>query len=253
MTSPRRDYRPAETLALTTQVDGVCPRCGRHLFYKKKGTNHKQFDLAHIYPLNPSDEEVAELDGAPRLAMDPNDPDNIIPLCTICHTVFDKPRTRAEYDELFAKKKYALERIRQRELRTLYPLEAEIRQVIQRLDEIEAPLSAATLAYEPQRLDEKFDDTLPYPTRHKIRTGVRDYFSFVKDLFLELEKESPAASERIATQVKSFYLKQEGLGLSQGAIYHNVVQWLQQKAEAGSRDATEVVAAFFVQNCEVFR
>lgn len=253
MTSPRRTYTPAETLALTTQVEGLCPRCGGDLFYRKAGRVYKKFDLAHIYPLNPSEDEIAELQDAPRLAADPNDPDNIIPLCTVCHTMFDKPRTRAEYDELFNKKRDALQRMRQRDVQKMYPLEDNIRQVVSRLEEIEEPNSPVTLAYEPQSLDKKFDETLPFPTRRKIRNGVRDYFSFVREELLALEKVSPAASERIATQVKSFYLQQEAMDLSQGQIYHNVVAWLKAKTRDESHDALEVVAAFFVQNCEVFR
>lgn len=253
MTRPRRTYTQAETLALTTQVEGLCPRCGKDLFYKKRGRSYRQFDLAHIYPLNPTPTEIAELEGAPRLAEDPNDPDNIIPLCSGCHTIFDKPRTRAEYDELYGKKVAALARMRQRRLHIAYPLEDEIRDVIRNLEKVEEPDPLVALDYDPRKLDDKFDDSLPYPTRQKIRNGVRDYFRFVRDQFLALEQDSPSASEQIAIQVKSFYLKQESMGLSQGDIFHNVVRWLRAKTGEGSLDATEVVAAFFVQNCEVFR
>ena len=72
MDSERRAYTQAEEVALTTQVDGHCPLCGDPLFYRKKGRSFKGYELAHIYPLNPSVEEAALLATVERLSTDVN-------------------------------------------------------------------------------------------------------------------------------------------------------------------------------------
>ena len=119
----RRAYSEAEAVALVSQVDGHCPLCDAALFNKKNSRTFKVYELAHIYPLNPSPAEIAELAASPRLHEDVNDPDNIIPLCPRCHEIFDKPRTAKEYAELYQVKQLALEAERQRALANQYPLE----------------------------------------------------------------------------------------------------------------------------------
>jgi hypothetical protein len=116
MALERRSYTPAEEIALIAQVESCCPLCGTLLFYKKNGRNYRHYEMAHIYPLNPKPAEVEELKDVELLNADRNDPDNQIPLCTGCHTKFDKPRTRAEYEELFELKRGLIERERQRAL-----------------------------------------------------------------------------------------------------------------------------------------
>lgn len=118
MANDRRAYSQAEELALTTQVSGRCPLCGAPLFYVKKSRSYKAYELAHIYPLNPTAEEVEELEGVRRLHADVNHPDNQIPLCRPCHGRFDKPRTVEEYQQLAAVKQQLIARSVQQALYT---------------------------------------------------------------------------------------------------------------------------------------
>jgi DNA repair exonuclease SbcCD ATPase subunit len=128
----RRSYTIAEEIAMIAQVDRYCPLCGRSLFYEKKSRLHKEYELAHIYPLNPKSEEVVELRGVALLNADVNHPDNILPLCTSCHTRFDKPRTREEYEKLATLKRQLIAKVIQRGLNQEYPLEADINHIIRR-------------------------------------------------------------------------------------------------------------------------
>jgi hypothetical protein len=253
MSHPRRSYTQAEELALTTQVEGYCPLCGESLFYVKRAKSHKGYDLAHIYPLNPKPEEVTELGSVILLNANVNHPDNIIPLCTDCHTRFDKPRTREEYEHLAAVKRELVERARQREIMNDFPLDEDIRRIISRLHDINIGDSdSSDLALEAKSLDDKFDDSLPKPTRQKIRHAVTDYYQHVRREFRELELQTPAASQLIYSQVRAFYLKHKRLGLPQSAIFRNVVEWVERTTSPSTREAAEIVASFFVQNCEVF-
>lgn len=252
MANARRKLSHAEEIALVAQVSRVCPLCGRPLFYRKKSREFKEYEIAHIYPLNPKQEELIELAGVTPLHSDPNHPDNLIALCTPCHTRFDKPRTREEYQELADRKRILVKYAEQQSIRAEYPMERQVRQVLERLQQDDAGEQPGELNYEPKRLTAKFDKTLPFPIRRKIKNAVTDYFSTVQQEFIRIELDTPSSAELIYSQVKAFYVKQKTLGLEQQEIFRNVVAWIEAKAEAQSLESAEIVAAFFVQNCEVF-
>lgn len=257
MAKARRTYTSAEELALTTQVDGACPKCGDALFYKKKlkgvTRSYKDYEIAHVYPLNPKPEELQELAGVSLLSQDVNDPDNQIPLCTKCHGRFDKPRTRSEYDELYALKKKLIDRQTQRKLLSQYPLDAELRRIIATLYTVEFSTDGSPeLSLDPKRLDDKFERDLPGPTRRKIKHLVSDYYQHVRTEFRLLELDVPNSSNLIFTQIKAFYWQQKNLKVPQLEIFGNVVEWIQVATKTPVIEAAEIVAAFFVQNCEVF-
>ena len=44
-----------------------------------------------------------------------------------------------------------------------------------------------------------------------------------------MEQQTPTKSQLIYSQVKTFYLKNKDLGLSQKDIFHNVVEWFRKR------------------------
>ncbi len=252
MANDRRPYTPAQELSLTTQVGGHCPRCHEPLFYRKKGQDYKDYQLAHIYPLNPRPEELIELKDVELLSADVNDPDNIIPLCTRCHNRFDKPRTLEEYNELVELKRDLIQQAAQRVLFSKYQLKDSMRTIILKLNDL-APVAegAPDVSYDAKSLDTKFDDSMPVLTRTKIRNAVTGFYPGVRREFRDLELLSPNASALIYAQVRAFYWEQKQLNLPQVAVFRNVVAWIQHAAPTNDADAAEVIASFFVQNCEV--
>lgn len=253
MTNPRREYSEAETVALLSQVGGRCPLCDKPLFYKKGKRQFKAYELAHIYPLNPRAEELVVLANVPRLSTDVNDPNNLIPLCESSHGEFDKPRTEEEYLRLYEIKREALREERQRSLASRYPLEKQIADVVAHLHSaaVESDLCIA-LSLTAKSVDDKFDGTMPPPTKRKVRNAVEDYFRHVQAAFLELERNDPGCTELIFIQVKSFYVMQKREGLTQGQVFANLVAWIHARARAKTLESAEAVASFFIQNCEVF-
>ena len=255
MANARRAYGNADEMALTTQVGGNCPLCGHALFRKKGPRWYKHYELAHIYPLNPTAQELEILQDVYRLCNDVNHVDNLIPLCVDCHARFDKPRTRVEYEQLCAIKRRLVDSADARALGAAFTIESSIRLVISNLQAASAESLVsyvAELEFDPKVLDKKFDQSLPLLIRQKIRHGVADYYRFIKLAFRDLERDTPMSSHVIYCQVRAFYLKQKSLGFSQPVIFANVVDWLKNTTRSDSVDAVEVVAAFFVQNCEVF-
>ena len=252
MSKNRKKYTPAEQLGLTTQVNGVCPICGKPLFYKKNKKSFKAFEIAHIYPLNPKNEELEELRGVHKLNEDPNDTDNLIPLCRGCHGKFDKPRTVAEYHKLMDLKLSLLRRDYQQEIQVQYPIEDEIKKVIDGIYEFDLDTKDIELSFDPKRLNKKFDNSITKPTRQKIQHNVSDYFSYIKNVFVQIEKENPSKTELMSTQIKAFYLKQKEKEITQQETFQNISEWLFRKTKPDTIEAAEIVVSYFVQSCEVF-
>ncbi len=169
MTNDRRKYSPAEELALTTQTRGICPLCGRDLFYVKNLRSYKMYDLAHIYPVNPSKSELYELRNEVKLHADVNHPNNLIPLCATCHKKFDKPRIADEYRALVRKKRSLLRQEEQQTLQSSYKIERDIRVVIEGLYTVADYPDEPDLEYDPRSLEAKLDESMPIPTQRKIK------------------------------------------------------------------------------------
>ena len=133
-----------------------------------------------------------------------------------------------------------------------YPIEDGIHQIVVALGNVsfdEATEEDMTL--DPQSVDDKCKSALPELIIRKIKRNVTDYYPYVKREFRVLEQEYPTKSQLIYSQVRTFYLKQKSLGLAKQQIYQNVVMWFQNATKTDMIEAPEVIAAFFVQNCEV--
>ena len=252
MSNPRKKYSDAQNVALLSQVSRVCPLCAEPLFYKKGGKSFKNYELAHIYPLNPTQEEELLLKHEERLSDDVNDEDNIIPLCEICHGKFDKPRTVEEYQNLLGLKKGLIERSGQEAIWKRYTIEDEIGQIIDAIYNDPELDNEAEIDFTPREVDEKLDSTISRPTKIKIKGNVREYFIFIRRKFTELDSVNPDLSEMISLQIKTYYMKQKKMGIGQQAIFENIVSWIYAKTKPKTNDAAEIMASFFIQNCEVF-
>jgi len=252
MSNPRKKYSDAQNVALLSQVSRVCPLCAEPLFYKKSGKSFKNYELAHIFPLNPTKEEELLLKHEERLSDDVNDENNIIPLCEICHGKFDKPRTIEEYQNLLGIKKKLIDRSGQEAIWKRYGIEDEISQIIEAIYDDPELENDAEIDFTPREVDEKLDSTISRPTKIKIKGNVQEYYIFIRKKFSELDSVNSDLSEMISLQVKTYYIKQKKMGIDQQAIFENIVSWIYAKTQPKTNDAAEIMASFFVQNCEVF-
>jgi hypothetical protein len=202
--------------------------------------------------LNPTEDEIILLQKEERLSSDVNDEDNVIPLCEICHGKFDKPRAVEEYRQLYELKKKLIERRGQEAIWKRYTIEDEISEVIEAIYDDPKVDSDAEIEFFPKEVDEKLNESISRPTKRKIKTNVREYYIFIRNKFSELDNADGDLSESISLQIKSYYLKQKRMGFEQQAIFENMVAWIHTKTKPKTNDAAEILAAFFVQNCEVF-
>ncbi|MBA1341883.1 MAG: hypothetical protein C5S40_07040 [ANME-2 cluster archaeon] len=252
MNNKRKAISSAQNVALVTQVNRVCPICDAPLFYTKNGSSYKQYEIAHIYPLNPKTDEIQLLESEERLNEDVNHENNLIPLCTRCHVKFDKPRTVREYKNLVKIKKLLIKKKEQQDLWHQYQIEDDISKVIESLYTEDISNGECDIDFVLKKVDRKLNDSISKPTKRKIKNNVADYYILIRNKFKSIDGIHPDSANLISTQIKSYYLKQKTLESSQQEIFANIVDWIHAKTHPETDDAAEIITSFFIQNCEIF-
>lgn len=250
MSDKRRNWSEAEKLILYNQVGGICPMCQKPLYNKKEGKYHKAFQIAHIYPLNPSFEEERILFNEEKLfEKDCNELNNLIALCNNCHSYIDNPTTVDGYRKLADLKKQLIKSQNITDLYSSYTIEEDILKVINcmisGLNE-----SSETIDYNQIKIDDKIQKNNKI-LNHKIKEDVSYYYLFIKKCFAEIDK-TDMTFEIIAGQIKSFYKKISSITSDQNKIYDSIANWIFDKYKVGNIEAYKIIVSFFVQNCEVF-
>jgi hypothetical protein len=248
----RKKYTDNEKQYLFDETEGLCPICGKSLTYKKNERYYKSYQIAHIYPLNPTNEERLSLDGEKRLSTDVNDLKNVLAVCLDCHIKFDHPRTKEEYRNWVEYKKTLLRNNQLKEVINLYPLEDEIRIVMKKLNESFKIEENINLEFDSLTIDEKANDTLSNVLKKTIKNNVVDYFTFIKEEFKELEKNKTFIFDNIASQINSAYRKTQQIDDNQDFIYRSLVGWVNKKTNNYSDEVSRIIVAYFIQDCEVF-
>ncbi|HZG20429.1 MAG TPA: ABC-three component system protein [Herbaspirillum sp.] len=221
------------------------------MFYETKKQSRKKYELAHIYPFSPTPSEEKLLIDEERLSNDVNDEKNLIPLCVSCHTQFDKPRTVEGYRRVYAIKKALIKKAELQELIPQYQIEADIKMLIVKLYD-DSAFEEIQLALDPKEVDKKLSGQISNLTKQKIKHYVSTYFALIKKEFAAMDALNPESANLIASQVRSFYLRQKKANLSQQEIFQNLVSWVSAKTQPATVEASEILISFFVQNCEVF-
>lgn len=252
--STRKAYTENENLILFNEVNGICPSCTTPLLYEKGRRIEKIYEIAHIYPLNPKPEELIELNDVKKLfANNPNELKNVICLCPNCHTKFDKPRTKEEYNDLFKIKEKLLDISENRQKWHEFKLEDEIQVLIERLANEDYRLNNIEdeIEYDPEEISKKLNSSITSLLSKKIERNVSEFYPVVSHIFKQQDFISPLTTEKVSAQVKLYYLENKNDD-SQNVVFKNTVDWIHAKTGAYSIEAAEILASYFVQNCELF-
>ncbi|MDP0501126.1 MAG: HNH endonuclease signature motif containing protein [Verrucomicrobiota bacterium JB022] len=251
--SGRKSLSEPTKIKLLAQARSSCPKCDLALFYQKNGRTNGHYEIAHIYPLNPTKEEAELLKDEERLGDgDPNHEDNLIPLCPNCHTIFDKPRTIDEYRSLLSIKK---EFIHLEDRISLYrdsTLEKSIGKVINLLYLASEEDLTSSLNYNAKTIDNKINNDIQKPTIRKIKHNVSDYYEVITNHLKALETTEPNSTTIIATQVRAFFLQLRRKNFSKQQIYYSIVDWIKTKTKSENMEAAEILTSYYIQNCEIF-
>lgn len=253
MGKERKDYTDNEKLVLTNQVNGICPLCLKELIYKKKQRIYSMYEVAHIYPCHPTEKEIELLKNEERLGNDPDDINNVIPLCFECHSKFDKPRTIEEYRYLLDLKKKAIKNQKIMAFFAKSDLTDEIAEIIDELQKGSWDKSPIPLNYNVLKIEQKLDFEFNWILKNQISNNILDYYLLIQQLFSNIDKNNPGTFDLISGQIKVFYLLLKREILDQETIFEKMSEWIFLKSQnKGSIYACKIIISYFIQNCEVF-
>ncbi len=252
MSNGRKTFSLIEQSTLYNQVNGICPLCQKSLSYMKEGKLQKLFEIAHIYPLNPTDNEKVILKNEPILYKDDvNDLDNLIALCPNCHTQLDKPTSLDSYRKLYQLKTKLIEEDKIRNIYSSYDIEKDIVSIINSMNSNLFDYSEI-IDYRLIKVTDKIKPENKFLI-HRVKDDVASYYLLIRKLFADLDRSNNSTTfDSIASQIKSFYLKVKTITSDQEQIYNHIATWLYDKNKIGSIEAYKIIVSFFVQNCEVF-
>lgn len=134
-----------------------------------------------------------------------------------------------------------------------------LRKIQDKLDELsDEDLKALELNYDPVKVRQKIaPDTLEQrKLLKKVLSGVREYFNLVDQTLKNLNIEQVIRQGAFSRQIKNLFIELDettidGEPLSQTVIFDKLVEWLHRNTDEDV-DICTIVAAYFVQSCEVF-
>lgn len=226
------------------EVSFVCPLCGKILQHRRKRKANKLYEIAHIFPNSPTEEQYDLLGSLPRLGDDSECFENKIALCKDCHDQQDYHTTPADYLNLLEKKEHLLKLTNLHEATLTMGLELEISDVVKKVCSLRED-EMARLNYTPVKLTKKFSaDEFLLKTR--IGMYVTSYYPYIRDCFKEVEGVNGFRLTALSLQINSCFTKMEGISDNKADIFDKLVEWVMAKTLSTSRDACEAVISFFV-------
>ncbi|MED5046801.1 HNH endonuclease [Bacillus siamensis] len=213
----------------------------------------KVCEVAHIYPLNPTEYEKNLLIEEVKPFVNPNEESNLILLCNNCHEKYDKKKTKQTYREMVELKSSILKQRHNQNLCRQDLVEEEINLIVNRITDLSLESIEQDLAYDVLNLNQKSNGTLKAITKTRINMNISVYFHIIREMFIEVSKETNFDFEIFAAQIKVIYLKfKKKNDDNQERIFEGMINWLNNKTGRVSFIACEIIICFFVQDCEVF-
>lgn len=242
----RRNIPISEKIVHLREVSFRCPICGRSIF--GKNNKDKIYEIAHIFPHSPKDNEKKILDGVELLGEDSESFENKIALCETCHHKYDTDKTVEEYNNLVSiKKKLSAIQKTDDELASIN-IDNDIVKVLEVVAKLSDEEFDKLEKYKSLKIDNKIEDKYSLLKR-KIKHYVSEYYLFIEEQLRNLD-EKEKKFKIIANQINTAYLS--CCTEDKDDVFNNIVNWLNSKDVTLNYDACVIVVSFFVQNCEVF-
>ncbi|SEG48754.1 ABC-three component system protein [Billgrantia desiderata] len=254
MANARVPYHPEEHSILYGETGGACPLCTQPIIFKKAGSKNpsKGYEVAHIYPLNPTPVQAQALIGYP-IPDDRNGLDNVICLCPTCHRRFDKDFKIEEYIRIRAIKDRFIRDANARKAIAEHTLRDEVKEILELITSMHID-GAGTfgLEFDAKTLSDKLKTGASTFLKRNIRNDVVDYFVSIRDEMRLLEKRDQASVKMLQNQVNTYFWEMHRQNPdNKDLVYQYIAQWISAKT-GKSIDASRILTSFFVQNCEVF-
>lgn len=247
----RTEPTEGQKLIYLDEVQNLCPLCGKVLVRNGERNVNKFFEIAHIFPCNPTNDDMQQLFGVELYGNNSESMQNKIALCKDCHYDYDKNKTKEKYNKLLNIKKNLEKQYSVKNELSECNLEVEISKVLLIFKDLkDEDLEGLTLNYNAVRIKQKIGDSCLI-LRNKIEYNVVLYFKFIQEKLNNLCECSNTDFELISLNIRNVYLKSKKKGLDQEKIFDMMINWIVSKAQC-SQIAAEILISFFVQNCEVY-
>ncbi|HCA5287462.1 TPA: HNH endonuclease [Acinetobacter nosocomialis] len=254
MGNKRESYTANENSILYGETGGICPLCNCPIMHKKEGSKKpiKGYEIAHIYPLNPTTEQQDILKGYP-VPIDINALENLIALCPTCHTKYDKDFKLEELKNLESIKKGFLEAKLAAESISKYQLEKEVLGILDVIIDFDIDdENVPEINMDLSTIDQKLKKGMEKIQVREIKRNAADYYFRIREHIKLLEQQSQITVRKLQFQIATYYLHlYQQFPDNKDLIFHCIAKWIERKS-GKSIVASKILVAFFIQNCEVF-
>lgn len=103
----RKNPKRNESLRYVLEVENCCPKCGKTIM-NFSADKKKLYEIAHIFPNRPTEEEKKILADVEVLGDDSECFENKIALCRDCHKEYDEHKTVEKYNDMLNLKRKLL-------------------------------------------------------------------------------------------------------------------------------------------------
>lgn len=254
MAKKRVDYTPNEQSILYGETGGACPLCLSPIMFKKTTSKHpeKGYEIAHIYPLNPTAAQAQALAGY-EVPADINALDNVICLCPNCHRRYDKDFKIQDYLSIQKIKKGYLQEAKTKLVTAECNLKDEIKELLQKIIELTSEDTEPTeVDLDIAPIKNKLKTHASPLLKRNVKRDVLDYYVTIRDQIKIFEQRDQLSVRIMQNQINTYYLEMQRLiPDNKDLVFTYITQWMSKKT-GKSVDAAKILTSFFVQNCEAF-
>jgi len=254
MATKRDSYSDNEHSILYAETGGCCPLCIVPILFQKKGSMKpsKGYEVAHIYPLNPTQSQATALVGY-SVPLDVNALENVIALCPTCHTKYDKDFKLDELIKLRKIKDGFLIEAKAKITASQHTIQEEVYEILDAIaafDFDEIVLSPTN--FDISTVDRKLKTGMSPLQKHEIKVNAISFYVRIRDHIRILEQQDQASVRILQNQINSYYLAMNKQNPeNKDLVFNHVARWISAKTNKPIL-AAKVLTSFFVQNCEVF-
>ncbi|MGL5015833.1 MAG: ABC-three component system protein [Bacteroidales bacterium] len=249
--SNRKSITENNDLLHLEEVGMICPLCKKPLLSSGSTRTNKNFQIAHIYPCNPttSDLEILSNVTSPK---DTEEFNNKIALCKNCHWDYDYNKTVDKYNNLVSLKNQIYSDFENRRNLLTMLLEDDIIDIIHTVASLDDEVvnKGVKISYNAMKIDSKIDSK-HIVLRRQIKENVSLYYNIIRREFKELDSKGMRKFDQIALQMRSAYLKTLEKENDKEIIFNHLVNWLKTRTNS-ENCICQIIISFFIQNCEIY-
>lgn len=254
MAGKREPYSDTEHSILYAETGGSCPLCTNPILFKKPGSKKptKGYEVAHIYPLNPTSVQVVALTAFPVPA-DINGLENVIALCPTCHRKYDKDFKIQEFQKIRKIKDGFLSEAKAKLTLSQHAIQEEICEILDLITAFDTDgLEITSTGYDVSSVDKKLKTGMSPLQKREIKLNAISFYVRIRDHLRLLEQRDQVSVKILQNQINSYYLAMYKQNPdNKDLVFNYVANWISVKTSKPIL-ASKILTSFFVQNCEVF-